>query len=137
MRTDDESTRNGKNESGRGVGKGEGKKLCTKTDSGDRPDSGDARTMNGHMTKHTFRVKIFVINFVWRPLAIFHIFINFSFFFTSRYALMDECVCAHLSGTFVCVHMVLKVLSRNGIINGNSHQLIAQFAQVMSAGTAY
>lgn len=54
---------------------------------------------------------------------------------------MDECVCVcecvHLSGTFVCVHMVLKVLSRNGIINGNSHQLIAQFAQVMSAGIAY
>lgn len=51
---------------------------------------------------------------------------------------MCECVCAsvHLSGTFVCVHMVLKVLSRNGIINGNSHQLIAQCAQVMFAGTA-
>lgn len=80
---------------GMGKMKGEGRKLCTKTDSGDRPDSGDARTMNGHMTKHTFRVKIFVINFVWRPLAIFYIFINFYFyffFFTSRYALMDTCV---------------------------------------------
>lgn len=54
---------------------------------------------------------------------------------------MDECVCVwecvHLSGTFVCVHMVLKALSRNGIFNGNSHQLIAQFAQVMSAGIPY
>lgn len=51
---------------------------------------------------------------------------------------MYVCVCpsVHLSGTFVCVHRVLKVLSRNGIINGNSHQLIAQFAQVMFTGIA-
>lgn len=102
--------------------------------------------MNGHMTKHTFRVKIFVINFVWRPPWQFFIFlykISFYFFLVLCYALMYECVCCvcvcpsvHLSGTFVCVHRVLKVLSRNGIINGNSHQLIAQFAQVMFTGIA-
>lgn len=103
MRTDDESTRNGKNESGRGVGKGEGKKLCTKTDSGDRPDSGDARTMNGHMTKHTFRVKIFVINFVWRPLAIFHIFINFSFFFLRHVMHSWTSVCVRTCRALLCV----------------------------------
>lgn len=119
MRTDDESTRNGENESGRGVlGKGEGRKLCTKTDSGDRPDSGDARTMNGHMTKHTFRVKIFVINFVWRPLAIFYIFIHFyTFFFTVTLCTRGivcvcVCVCALVGHFCVCSHGVKSVVEK-------------------------
>lgn len=34
---------------------------------------GKARTINGHMTKHTFRVQIYVINFVLKALSWTHV----------------------------------------------------------------